>query len=638
MKKIYLVVLSLILLQTLPAIAQYSTTNKKAIKLYQEAEVLIHNRKFEEGAELLDQAIQKDPNFVEAHLKLAGIYKLYMKNDKAKAQFEKAAQLKPDSKEMTGVYFVVGEYALQDGDYDKAKTFFDKVISNNPNDKKMLESTNRNLININFALEAKKNPIPFTPTPMSPVLNKYYIQAYPVLTADQETLIFTKREGADPNDDEDIVISKKVNGQWTNPVSISDKIKTDFNEGACTMSADGKVLVFTSCNRKDGLGSCDLYITYNEGGKWKSPINLGSNVNSKLWDSEPSLSADGKKLYFTSERKGGLGMEDIWVSEMNEQGEWGIATNLGKDINSPGREVSPFIHANGKSLFFSSNYHPGMGAFDVFSSQFDGVSWSQPKNIGYPINSQNDDVTLFITADNKKGYYSKYNKKDMKISNALLYEFNVPKEIVNEVESTYAKGAVYDSETKKPLGAKVDLIDLKTSKVIYSVNSDAINGDYLIVLTQGKEYALYVQKEGYLFKSTFLNYTNPKNFDPLTLDVYLDPIKQGKAVVLNNIFFATNSYALEDKSKTELDKIVLFMNSNPKVSIELGGHTDDVGADNANMELSMKRSKSVYDYLIGKGISANRLKYKGYGETKPMVANTNEENRQLNRRIEFKIL
>jgi OOP family OmpA-OmpF porin len=184
----------------------------------------------------------------------------------------------------------------------------------------------------------------------------------------------------------------------------------------------------------------------------------------------------------------------------------------------------------------------------------------------------------------------------------------------------------------------VELVDLKTQKIVESVKSDSVNGDYLIVLTEGSEYALYVSKPGYLYKSIFFDYKDPQNFNPLSLDVYLDPIKAGKAVVLNNIFFATSSYALEDKSKTELDKIVNFLKLNSKVIIEFGGHTDDVGSDKDNLELSLKRAKSVYEYIINKGIPAARLKYKGYGETKPVVPNDSEEHRQLNRRIEFKIL
>lgn len=639
MKKSFILLLLFIFVFSLTSQGQYSTTNKKAIKLFDESDLAINGeRNFDKGILLLKQAIEKDPNFVEAYLRLGNVYKKLGDNDNAKPCFIKTAELKPDAKELVGIYDVVAGYYLADGDYENAKKYYEKVISFNPDKKSLIETARQNLVNCNFSLEAKKHPVNFQPVQMSSVINKYYIHAYPVLTADQEILIFTKRDGPNLNQDEDILMTKKVNGKWSDPVSLSDKINSPFNEGACTMSADGKILVFTSCNRKDGLGACDLYVSYREGNEWTTPQNLGPNVNSNVWDSEPALSADGRTLYFTSERKGGFGREDIWVTEKNEKGEWSPASNLGKDINTPGREVSPFIHANGSTLYFSSTFHPGFGGFDAFYSSYNGLSWSAPKNLGYPINTHIDNVTVFISADNKKGYYSVYEKKDMKISKANLFEFEVPKEIIAETQSTFAKGTVYDAETKKKIGAKVELIDLKSNKVIQSVNADAKNGDYLAVLTEGKEYALYVQQEGYLFKSVFFDYKNAKDFNPLTLDVYLDPVKAGKSVVLNNIFFASNSYTLEDKSKTELDKIALFLQKNANVKIEFGGHTDDVGSDKDNLQLSLKRAQSVYDYITKKGIPASRLKYNGYGESKPLVPNSTDENRLQNRRIEFKVL
>jgi outer membrane protein OmpA-like peptidoglycan-associated protein len=558
---------------------------------------------------------------------------------KARPHFIRAAELKPNNKDYYNIYLIAADYLLNDGNYAEAKKYLQKIIDFNPNNKNVMYRANIMMGNCLFAEEALKHPLEFKPILMSGKINKYFIHAYPVLTADQQTFIFSKRDGPQPTDDEDIVISRKVNGEWSDPVSISGKINSEFNEGACTMSADGKVLVFVSCNRKDGLGACDLYISYKKGDDWSVPVNMGSTVNSGAWDSEPSLSADGRTIYFTSERGGGLGLFDIWFTTMDDNGNWRQAKNLGKPLNTDGKEVSPFIHANGNTLYFSSNKHPGMGGYDIFySHKLDSVHWSEPVNVGYPINTQMNDASVFISADSRKGFYSVYERKDMRFNKALLYEFEVPKELQEQMLSTYAKGMVYDAETKQKLGAKVELVDLKTQLVVQSTKSDSLNGDYLMVLTEGSEYALYVSKPGYLFKSIFFDYKDRKNFNPLTLDVYLDPIKAGKSVVLNNIFFATGSYALEDKSKTELDKIVSFLNLNSKVNIEFGGHTDDVGSDKDNLELSLKRAKSVYDYILAKGIPAARLKYKGYGETKPVAPNDSDENRQLNRRIEFKIL
>ena len=279
-----------------------------------------------------------------------------------------------------------------------------------------------------------------------------------------------------------------------------------------------------------------------------------------------------------------------------------------------------------------------MGGYDIFYTKKKGNEWSTPKNIGYPINTSDNEGTLFITVDGTKGYYYVYDKKIMQNPPSVMYEFDIPKEIQEEDKSTYAKGTVYNAVTKAKLSAKIELIDINTNQVKQQVSSDLITGEYMLVLTEGSEYALNVSKEGYLFSSSFFDYKNPADFNPLALDIYLTPIKSGASIVLNNIFFANNSFELEDRSTSELESIVAFLTLNPSVSMELGGHTDDVGSDVANMELSLKRAKSVYDYLINAGVAASKLKYKGYGETKPVVPNTTEGNRAKNRRIEFKVL
>jgi OOP family OmpA-OmpF porin len=615
-----------------------STTNKKAIQHFQYADNMLQQRKFEDAKEALYQAIDKDPNFVEAYLKLGSIHKIFGEKEKARNAFKKAAELKPNYKPMALIYSTLAEYSFNEGQYEEAKKYFQMVLDVKADEKLLIELANRGKENCEFAIEAKKHPLNFKPVKMSPTINNFYVQAYPILTADQQTMIYYIIRTGERNAKGDIMISKKENGAWTHPVSISDKINTEMDEGAPSMSADGRSLVYAACNRPDAIGGCDIYISYREGDQWSEPINMGREINSTSWDSEPSISADGRTLYFSSERPGGQGRMDIWYSKLVQNGSWSKAQNMGPDINTKGDEVAPFIHANGSTLYYSSNNLPGMGGYDIFSTKKKGNEWTYPKNIGYPINTSDNEGTVFITVDGKKGYYYVYDKKIMQNPPSTLYEFDVPQEIQEEEKSTYAKGTVYDATTKKQLSATVELIDIKTNQVKQKVGSDPVTGEYMLVLTEGSEYALNVSKEGYLFSSSFFDYKTPSVFNPLTLDIYLTPIKAGASVVLNNIFFANNSYELEEKSTSELENIVAFMTVNPTVSIELGGHTDDVGSDAANMELSQKRAKSVYDYLIGAGIAATKLKFKGYGETKPVVPNINEENRAKNRRIEFKVL
>jgi len=615
-----------------------STGNKKAIKLFQEADALFRQRQFDVGIKKLEEALEKDPGFVEAHLTLGATYKRFGENKNARTHFEKACELKPQARDMAAAYLTLGEYLYLDGEYEKAKVWFERVAEVKPLRKDITDLAASMQARAEFGIKATSNPITFMPRLMPPQINKFYIHAYPVLTADQSTLIYSRRVGPRVSDDEDIVISRNVNGKWSDPVSIAPNINTAFNEGACSISGDGKTLVFASCNREDGLGQCDLYIAYNQGGVWSDPVNMGRNVNSPAWDSEPSISADGKTVYFSSRRPGGLGKEDIWVTRRDENGEWTPAVNLGSPVNTKGREVSPFIHADGKTLYFSSDELIGLGGFDIFFTKDSAGSFPEPQNLGYPINTPANDASVFITADNSKGIYSIYEKKDNQASRILLYEFDVPEEIKPDKVSTYSNGFVYDAETRKPIHARIDLIDLATNKVIQSVDSDPVTGEYLLVLTEGSEYALNVDENGYLFYSAFFDFKNPDGFNPVKLDVYLQPVKKGKSVVLNNIFFNTSSYQLEDKSRTELDKVVTFLQKNPDVRIEFGGHTDDVGADKDNMQLSLKRAEAVYQYILSRGIDPARLKYKGYGETRPVADNATEEGRRQNRRIEFLIL
>ncbi len=634
--------LLIVLIQFSADAQSYSTKNKKAIGFYQEAHQLAGQRRFDAAIKSLEQAIDKDPKFAEAHLMLGSIHKLLLNPVKAKDHYLAAAELKPESKEMIPAYLVVGEYFFNEGNYEKSLEYFNRINSLNPNQKAIIAQTNKYISNANFALEAKKKPLEFKPHLMDPYINKHYMQAFPVVTADGKYLIYSMRAGPRPQDSEEIVICENIDGRWSEPKSISANINTPYNEGACSISGDGRTLVFASCRRPDGTSeSCDLYVSYKEGDQWTKPVNMGTNVNTVSWESEPSISSDGRYVYFTSDRQGGLGKDDIYYTFKNEDGEWQPARNIGAPINTQGREVSPFIHANGQTLFFSSDYHPGFGGFDIFYTQITDSFPEQPKNVGYPINNQINNISLFITADGKKGYYSEDKREGtaMNYTRAFLYEFEIPSQINLVVHNnSYAKGKVFDAVTKKPIAGTVELIELKTNRKVQSVISDSTTGEYILVLNQGKQYGLFASKKGYLYKSLTFNFSDSSKITPAFLDLYLDPIKAGKSTTLNNIFFASNSFELDPLSKTEIDKIINLLKTNPSVKVEFGGHTDNIGSDAENLALSEKRAKSVYDYIINLGIDKARLKYKGFGESQPINNNNTEEARASNRRIEFKVL
>jgi OOP family OmpA-OmpF porin len=613
------------------------TKNKKAIKYYALADSYIQGRQFDPAIEALENALKEDNQFIEAYFKLGSIYMLYAKNNIAKKYYMKGSDLDTNNVKSATAYFIVGETCIREGDYATAKKYFQYVLNVKPNNKKIADKAPKYIETCVFAIEAMKHPVAFKPVPLPAYINSNYVQAYPVVTADRKTLIYSARLGQKSTDDENIYTSKWENGKWSIPFSLSSAINTKFNEGASSMSADGNTLVFASCNRPDGVGSCDIYISYKEGEEWSVPQNMGKKVNAAGWDSEPSISADGKVLYFSSERSGGYGREDIYVSYKQDDGNWGQAKNLGSIINTDGREVSSFIHASGSTLYFSTNNRPGMGEMDIFRSDRNDTSWSRPVNVGYPINTADNDATLFITADNEKGYYSVYDKKDYNNMRSFLYEFDVPEVLKAKYKSTYAQGKVFDADTKKPLKADIELYNIATAGRMQWCTSDSVNGGYTLMLSEGMDYALHVGKKGYLFESIQFDYKNAKSFNPLTLDIYLKPIKKGATTKLNNVYFETNSYALDSRSTAELNKLLAFMKLNATTKLELAGHTDNVGSETDNLKLSGNRAKAVYDYLISKGADKTRLSFKGYGKSLPIADNTTEEGRAKNRRLEVKV-
>mgnify|MGYP005850669681 FL=1 len=641
----------LLLLWSLPLQAQqkYSSTSKKAISLYEKGYEKLKNRDFEGGVEDMLKAVARDPLFVEAHFGLARNFQIYGSKyypdfaARMRYHFEQVAKLAPQDKQYAMAHYVLANEYLKRGQYPQAQKAAQQYLATEPGNadyqaraKLVLESTV-------FALKGLQKPLDFRPEPLPEKINKKdFLVYFPVLTADQNTLIYTARHNSRQSRENMYISRRDSDGQWQEPTTLSERINTPSNnEGTCSISADGRMLVFTSCQSGKTFGSCDLFISRKIGDEWTEPVNLGPAINSPAWESQPSLSADGRTLYFVSDRNRGRG-KDIYVSYMDDQGQWQEALNLGESINSAGDEFSPFIHANGKTLFFSSNGRVGYGGLDIYYSDLADGQWTAPTNLGYPINNHFDQVSLFISSDGKKGYYSDEKLKENGIdylSSALMY-FDMPAEATVKYKSNYVKGTVYDAKTKKKIKADIELFNINNNQREAAVQSDPVNGSYMIVLAEGAEYALEASKKGYTFKSAYFNYSIQQGdaLQPVLLDIYLDPIEKGVKFTLNNIFFDTGEYRLKDKSKAELDKLIQFMLDNELVRGEISGHTDNIGDAQANVELSLKRAKSVYEYLQSNGIATNRLIFKGYGQSQPAAPNDSEENRQRNRRIEFKIL
>lgn len=616
---------------------QLSTTNKRAIELYTESDNYRVRGQYREALDLLNQAIAKDRNFSEAYFRQGIILKAVRDIKQSTKVFLIGLSITADPKKQKPYFFELGDNYLQEGNYAKALECLDHYLDSEILNKPKVDQANLWKRNALFALENQKTTSEFVLRKLPDTVNAFAMQYFPVMTADEQELIFTRRVGGGHNDDEDLVVCRKDSlGRWMPPVSVSANINSPLNEGTCTISADGRHLIFTSCIGRRGYGSCDLFESRKIGEEWTQPVNLGAEVNSPAWESQPSLSSDGRTLFFVSDRRGGIGNKDIYVSYKIESGKWTKAENLGPNINTPYEEISPFIHVNGRTLFIASNGKPGFGGYDIYRSEYENGAWSATENFGSPVNNHEDQFSLFITRDGKRGFYS--HEDNFKANSSILFEMQVPAEMQIKYKSNYIKGIVRDAQSKKPLGARVELFNINKNELTSFVMADSVTGEYLMVLTQGAEYGLYVTQPGYLFKSLNFNYEIQENLVPVQLDVNLDPARAGASAVLNNIFFDLNKHDLKEKSITELDKIIRFLHENPVVRIEISGHTDNQGTAAYNLQLSQKRAHAVVTYLTAHGIDAARMTQKGYGAEKPLAPNDTDENRQINRRIEFRIL
>jgi outer membrane protein OmpA-like peptidoglycan-associated protein len=452
------------------------------------------------------------------------------------------------------------------------------------------------------------------------------------MPVDGKLMVFTRRLGGR---NEDFFAAEKGPNGWEKAVRLPGQINTPQNEGAQNISQDGEWLVFTGCNRPDGHGSCDIYISYKTPEGWSEAFNLGNKVNTEDWESQPSLSPDKRQLYFASRRPGGYGGSDIYVSNMLPSGKWSEAENMGPQINTAGDESTPFIHADNQTLFFASNGLPGYGGDDLFVVRkgTDG-QWGKPENLGYPINTIDHEGSLFIAADGKTAYYAT-DRGDTR-GGLDLYTFEL-REDVRPARTLWVKGKVFDKKTNGGLPSAVELIDLATKQIISRVQTDE-TGNYLITLPVGKDYAFNVARKGYLFYSDNYSLKGKPADSTYQKDIPLQPIEVEAGVVLRNLFFETAKFDIQPESEVELDKIVLFLKDNPTVKIQLEGHTDNVGNAADNQKLSQARAYAVINYLVTKGIKSNRLVAKGFGATKPLADNKTEEGRAQNRRTEMRVL
>ncbi len=617
--------------------AQYTVKNKKAIASYVEGVKYSRMHNYESAIQSFKNALEREEEFIEVHINLGDVYLDKKDYKKSANSYERAIQIDPNFRPT--IYMQLASVQIKMAEYDKALTNL-KALQEMKKVPPRIQSRFNLMKEVAlFAIDAKKNPVPFDPENMGPAINSKQEEYHPSITVDGEMFVFTSKilmgttKAGQPVFKEDLFYSKiDETKRWRGAKNFGGPINTPRNnEGASSISHDGKYLFFTACNLQGGFGSCDLYVTQQVGGKWQTPTNMGPTVNTGAWESHPSLSPNGRTLYFASSRKGGFGGTDIWQSEKLADGSWGTPQSL--DFNTEGSDFTPHIHADGQTMYFSSNGREGMGGYDIYyvRKQANG-GWGEVKNIGYPINSELDEFGMIADPSGRMAYYA--SEKEGGLGMLDIYQFDLYKD-AQPITSSYIKGRVIDADTKKPLNASVELIDVQNEQLITSTNSDEINGEFLTSLPANKDYALNVSKSGYLFYSDKFELKQQTSTSPKELIIELIPVKKGASIVLKNVFFETGSFELKSTSKVELNKLVGFINANKAVSIEIGGHTDNVGNSEANQELSQNRANAVRNYLIEKGVSESRITAVGYGDTEPIADNGTEEGRAQNRRTEF---
>lgn len=675
MKKHFLYILILFFTISSCATAQpgFSTKNKKAIKLFEKARLAPNNLDktgkrpdYSSGIELLNQALEKDRNFVEAH-DLISQYYFYENNIEKSVYHQKELLRINPAQDFNGtLFFSIAEMQFAAGDYEDAIEYANRVI-NYPRPSISTELQSNALIvrdKATFAINAINNPSSITPVNVGPGINTENNEYFPTITVDGKTMLFTREVpngSGGPRGQEDFYTSQlSEKNIWMEAIAMPSNINTPLNEGAPTLAPDGRSLVFVACAgngsnadygpTKKGYGSCDLFFTKKIGDKWLNPINLPGYVNTSSWESQPSLSSDGKTMYFI--KRIGRAVEqnsDIFVTRKDEKGYWGKPERLPMYINTPYKEESVMIHPDGQTLYFASNGHIGLGGSDLFMSrkQPDG-SWGEPINLGYPINTKGNENSLLVGPDGEVAFFG--SDRPGGLGGLDIYYFLLP-ENLRATKTTYFEGFVYDasSPSKKPLPGNFELIDVETGEQVIEATADRLTGEFMVALPTSRKYALNVTYPDYAFYSKSFDMKLEENQEAFRMNIPLYPLESANAKIeLENVFFDLNKTTLRKESFIELNKLVSFLEKNKVVKIEIGGHTDTRGDATDNKKLSEGRANSVYEYLIKNGIDADRLTYKGYGETQLKISDAEiaamsnevekEKAHQSNRRTEYKII
>jgi outer membrane protein OmpA-like peptidoglycan-associated protein len=643
MQRLLLLFLTLLLTASLTA-QNWTSHNRKAVSNLNKAVKCYELGDTEKALQLVKKAIKSDASFIEAYILMAEICMDEPGKDSlAIFALEYAVAIDPEF--YPANLANLAEMYIGQGRYEDALLMLNRYKTLRNQNPSTLQQVERSIAGCKFALAALNNPVNFSPVNLGNGVNTERDEYHPSVTVDGKYLLFTRADTVaikQKRFDENLYISQFRDYQWQSGRNMGTQINSPYNEGAAAISPDGQMIVYTMCEMDGmygrglkGYGSCDLFYSFRTAEGWLPPMNMGFPVSTNRWESQPCMNADGRSLYFV--RSVGKNNSDIFYTTRDEKGNWMPPLPLGTHINTPGKEMSVFIHPDGQTLYFSSDGHPGMGGLDMFMCRKEpNGEWGVPVNMGYPLNTSKDESGFVVAANGKQGYFASgraggYGGLD-------IYTFELDPSL-RPYPVTYLRGVVYDAVTTKPLEAGFELIDLDSGDTIIQSWSNPETGDFLISLPSNHRYALNVSRDGYLFYSDHFELRGEFSIlEPFLKDIALQPIKKGESVVLRNIFFDLDQYTLKPESKIELDRLTELLKKNPGIWIEIGGHTDNTGTRKHNETLSEERAKAVMEYLTANGVEATRLSYKGYADLVPIADNRTEEGRSQNRRTEFTII
>ncbi|HNY75581.1 MAG TPA: OmpA family protein [Bacteroidales bacterium] len=601
---------------------------------------------FSEATDILRSLNDKEEYpIVNYYLALTYIYKPDNNFTLAEQYLKKVIDACPD--DIPEAYFHLGKLAYTTNQKCDAINYFKKFLTYQGDfdtlfaEAKMLMKWSEEICKL------INNPVPFNPKlvkGISSQLDDYLVS----LSPDNEIAYYTRKTKdyqisgykSEPAFQEKFYFSYRISDNvFDNGKEMPYPFNRNENEGGATITGNNKELIYTVCKMVTSprqYYNCDLYSSKNIKGYWTDIVPLERVNRPDTWESMPSVTADGKELYFVSNRSGGVGGYDIYKSIKDENGEWSEPINIGKPINTSGDEKSPFIHTDTRTLYFSSNGRPGIGGYDIYYVKInDNNEKTEVKNIGYPINTENDEVGFIVSIDGKYGYFSSNNIKNESLGGMDFYYFSLYNEAKPE-EVILVKGNLKSEDTTKPIKATVQIKSLESKRVTFiPVDED---GDYVASLLKNEDYLLTIKGEDIVYQSTYVAAKDSITAPVIKLEMEVQPIEVGMHYRLHNIYFAFNSADILSSSQKVLDEFIVFLNDHPTMTISIEGHTDNVGSDEFNLILSENRAKAVYNYLVNNGIDADRLQYKGFGETAPIATNETEEGRAMNRRTEFVIL